>query len=132
MHAFKLSFLRKMGGERALPVHVAKKPIPWMNEGKVPGFKLEYFVFDALSKASNPLIYEVPREGNFAPVKNAEGNDSPVTSRDALMRAHRGHLTDAGLTVSDSRDVEVSFRWVGNKKALQEGFEEGESPLTIP
>jgi hypothetical protein len=48
------------------------------------------------------------------------------------MRAHRGHLTDAGLTVSDSRDVEVSFRWVGNKKALQEGFEEGESPLTIP
>jgi len=132
VQAFKLSFLRKMGGERALPVHVAKKPIPWMDEGKVPGFKLEYFVFDALPQASNPLIYEVPREGNFAPVKNAEGGDSPATARDALMRAHRRHLADAGLTVADSRPVEISFRWVGNTKALQEGFEEGEGPLTIP
>ena len=48
------------------------------------------FVFDALSKAKNPVIIEGLRNDNFSPVKNAEGVDSPETCRnDQLKQAIR-------------------------------------------
>ena len=79
----------------------------------------------------SPLIYEVPREGNFAPVKNAEGQDSPATSREALIRYHRRSLEKVGLHVDPERAVEVSFRLTHNKEALERSFRGGDAPLII-
>jgi UDP-N-acetylglucosamine/UDP-N-acetylgalactosamine diphosphorylase len=52
--------------------------------------KLEQFVFDAIPLAKNAIVYETDRAEEFSPVKNAEGTDSPATSRrDQVRRAAR-------------------------------------------
>ena len=43
-------------------------------------YKAETFVFDALPLAQNPLVVEVNRGEEFAPVKNAHGTDSLESS----------------------------------------------------
>ena len=43
--------------------------------------KLEQFVFDAIPLAQNAIVYTTERGEEFSPVKNAEGTDSPATSR---------------------------------------------------
>ncbi|HMQ16372.1 MAG TPA: UDPGP type 1 family protein, partial [Phycisphaerae bacterium] len=48
--------------------------------------KLEMFVFDAIPLARNPLVLYTRREEEFSPVKNADGVDSPATTRRDLNR----------------------------------------------
>ena len=43
--------------------------------------KLEMFVFDALPLADKSVILQTDRVEEFAPIKNAQGDDSPKTSR---------------------------------------------------
>lgn len=131
IHAFRLQFLKSMAAKGALPMHVARKPVPWYNEDPVPGFKLEYFVFDALSQAGNPLVYEVPREGYFAPVKNATGQDSPETAKKALFRLHRKQLRDVGCPISEDREVEISPETAGDPSKLKAAYRDGNDPLVI-
>ncbi|MFH1428606.1 MAG: UDPGP type 1 family protein [Candidatus Margulisiibacteriota bacterium] len=75
-----------------LPYHIAIKKIPYLDEGaslivpdKPNGIKFETFIFDALGDTENSVTLEVDREKEFAPLKNAEGSDSPDTVRAALM-----------------------------------------------
>ena len=57
------------------------------------------FVFDAIPLAKNPIVYTTDRAEEFSPVKNAEGTDSPATSkRDQTRRAARW-LSAAGVRV---------------------------------
>ena len=44
-------------------------------------YKFESFIFDAFDMLNGMAILRVKREDEFAPVKNAEGNDSPETAR---------------------------------------------------
>jgi UDP-N-acetylglucosamine/UDP-N-acetylgalactosamine diphosphorylase len=60
---------------------VAKKKMD-SHKGEIDGIKFETFVFDAFQQAEHYAIVEVKREENFAPVKIAEGFDSPATSRE--------------------------------------------------
>ena len=48
--------------------------------------KFEMFVFDALPLAKNPVIIEAARADDFSPVKNAEGVDSPQSSKEDQLR----------------------------------------------
>jgi len=68
--------------------------------------KLERFVFDAMPLAARSIVYEARREDEFAPIKNAEGTDSPQTSRDIQTRRAAGWLEDAGVAVPRSTDGE--------------------------
>ena len=43
--------------------------------------KLEMFVFDALPLADKSVILQTDRVEEFAPIKNAQGDDSPKSSR---------------------------------------------------
>ena len=55
--------------------------------------KLELFIFDTFPLASSTALFEVRREEEFAPVKNAPGQglpDSPDTARDAILALHKG------------------------------------------
>jgi len=62
--------------------------------------KLEQFVFDAIPLAKNAIVYTTDRGEEFSPVKNAEGVDSPATSRrDQSLRAARW-LREAGVDVA--------------------------------
>ena len=44
-------------------------------------YKFEAFIFDAFERYDGMSILRVKREDEFAPVKNAEGVDSPETAR---------------------------------------------------
>jgi len=71
-----------------MPIHIVEKKIPCMNdEGvlvtpeKPNGFKFETLVLDMIHMQDNCLSYEVIRNKEFAPVKNATGADSVESAR---------------------------------------------------
>jgi UDP-N-acetylglucosamine/UDP-N-acetylgalactosamine diphosphorylase len=61
--------------------------------------KLEQFVFDAIPLAKNAIVVETDRAEEFSPVKNAEGADSPATSRRDQVRRAARWLAGAGVQV---------------------------------
>ena len=75
-------------GENKLPYHSAFKKAEYLNEKgqlvkpEAPNaYKFESFIFDAFERLDNMTIMRVKREEEFAPVKNADGVDSPQTAR---------------------------------------------------
>ncbi len=91
IHVMSVAFVRKLGegGAFALPFHRAVKKVPHFSpetgEKVTPSapnaVKLEMFVFDALPLADKSVILQTDRVEEFAPIKNAQGDDSPKTSR---------------------------------------------------
>ena len=77
--------------DRKLPIHVVEKKIPYMAENgelikpETPnGHKFETLVLDMVHMQDSCLAYEVVREKEFAPVKNATGTDSVESARELL------------------------------------------------
>ena len=77
-----------------LPYHVAHKKSNIVDEeGNVikpdspNAYKFESFLFDAFERLPKIGVLRYKREECFAPIKNAEGNDSPETAR-ALYKAY--------------------------------------------
>ena len=77
--------------DQKLPVHIVDKKIPFMNEEGnyiIPtspnGHKFETLVLDMVHMQDSCLAYEVIREKEFAPVKNATGVDSVDSARELL------------------------------------------------
>lgn len=71
-----------------LPYHIAHKKASYLDEkgnlvvpDKPNAYKFESFIFDAFDVLNDMAILRVKREEEFAPVKNAEGTDSPETAR---------------------------------------------------
>ena len=71
-----------------LPYHIAHKKASYIDENgnlvvpeKPNAYKFESFIFDAFDMLDNMAILRVNRNEEFAPVKNAEGTDSPETAR---------------------------------------------------
>ena len=99
IHAFGVPFLARIAeGAGALPLHHAAKKVPHVSipEGQLVepsapnAVKLETFIFDAVPLARKALVLETDRAEEFAPIKNADGEDSPASSRLAqLDRAAR-------------------------------------------
>ena len=48
-------------------------------------YKFEAFIFDAFERLNDMAIMRVRREEEFAPVKNAEGVDSPETAKNLYL-----------------------------------------------
>lgn len=119
-HFFTTDFLANsvIPRERELAHHVAKKKIPFVDQdgvkvkpSKPNGIKLEKFVFDVFPFSNNFACWEVDREIEFAPIKNAEGSatDSPTTSRNALMRLHKLLIEkNGGKFVDDIDEADVA------------------------
>lgn len=109
IHVLDREFIRRVakGGEGvALPFHRADKKIPTIDATGQPvkpvkanGVKFEMFVFDALPFARNPVVIETRRAGDFSPVKNAEGLDSPQTCRDDQLRQFARWLQANGAAI---------------------------------
>ncbi|MBR6624527.1 MAG: UDPGP type 1 family protein [Ruminococcus sp.] len=71
-----------------MPIHIVEKKIPYMNEDgilvtpeKPNGYKFETLVLDMVHMQDSCLSYEVIRNKEFAPVKNATGTDSVDSAR---------------------------------------------------
>ena len=74
--------------KKKLPYHCAHKKAKYIDENgqlivpeKPNAYKFESFIFDAFDMLEDMAILRVKREEEFAPVKNAEGTDSPETAR---------------------------------------------------
>ncbi|XP_010941682.1 UDP-N-acetylglucosamine diphosphorylase 2 isoform X1 [Elaeis guineensis] len=99
LHMFTLDFLNQVanGLEKDSIYHLAEKKIPSIH-GYTIGLKLEQFIFDAFAYAPSTALFEVLREEEFAPVKNANGAsyDTPDSARLMLLRLHSRWVVAAG------------------------------------
>ena len=120
IHVFSVAFLERVTtGAGRLAFHIAKKKVPHWNpttgETVTPtsenALKFELFVFDALPLAEKWLAVSVRREDEFAPVKNADGADSPATCREMQIARAVRWLASAGVSVPAGVPVEISPRF---------------------
>ena len=91
-YLFSVATLEKIMNEN-LPTHIVEKKIPYMDaEGnqikpdKPNGYKFETLVLDMIHKMENCLSFEVEREKEFAPIKNATGVDSLESARELMKK----------------------------------------------
>ncbi len=138
IHVVSVDFIRKLtekGSSIALPFHRAKKKIACIDsdgEAVSPnepnGIKFELFVFDALPFAGVPMIVETTRLGDFSPVKNAEGVDSPATCQADQQRLFAQWLEEAGVAIKKDADgvplkrLEVSPLFAYNSETFHEAW----------
>lgn len=76
-----------------LPLHVVEKKIPhidgdgnYVEPSELNGYKYETLVLDMIHQVDTCLPYEVDREKEFAPIKNAMGVDSVDTARELCKK----------------------------------------------
>ncbi len=134
IHIFNLDFLRRIAREsdRLLPVHASAKTIQSVNSGPKArasrgpnGYKLERFVFDALPRARRTCVMEVRASEEFSPIKNAEGKDSPESSRAQLVGRYRGWLAAAGIDLpAGANRIEIDHSVIDSEaEAISSGFD---------
>lgn len=107
IHLFDCDFLRRMTREAGrIPWHVARKKVAALDEtGRLAAptqanaLKFERFIFDVLPQAERWTVRAIRREEEFAPIKNAEGADSPRTARQALCNLAGAWCQRAGIEV---------------------------------
>lgn len=113
IHMISLDFITKLtSGEFFLPYHIAWKKVQTVNskgeKTELMGKKFERFIFDALYFADKVVNMECKREEDFAPVKNAEGEDSPQTAKQALIDQWNRWLKKAQAIMEPGIIVEIS------------------------
>ncbi|VDM28582.1 unnamed protein product [Toxocara canis] len=114
-HFFTIEFLEHVcKAENRLNFHRAIKKIPCVGDDgqivkpeKPNGVKLEQFVFDVFEYSNNFYVWEVCREEEFSPLKNAEsvGKDCMSTCRRDLSRENRRWLQCIGASVEGEGHV---------------------------
>lgn len=79
--------------EKSLPLHVVEKKVSYIDENGVAvkpetpnAYKFETLILDMVYMMDNCLSFEVDREKEFAPVKNATGTDSVESARALLKK----------------------------------------------
>lgn len=115
-HILHVDFI-KQSLKANIPFHVAHKKIAYIDEqgvkvkpDKPNGYKFEAFLFDIFERLDDMAALKVIREEEFAPVKNAEGDDSPKTARELTLNLHKKWLINAGIDGELLKDkiVEIS------------------------
>jgi UDP-N-acetylglucosamine/UDP-N-acetylgalactosamine diphosphorylase len=112
IHFFDVDFLiRVTTGAGMIPLHVARKKVACLDEeGRLTkpqaenALKFERFIFDVLPLADRWVIVETSRREEFAPLKNATGDDSPETAKQAISDLAGDWLEAAGVKVPKRQD----------------------------
>lgn len=118
-HYYSFNFLDSIPlWAHKLPHHVARKKIPFadletgetVKPEKPNGIKLEQFVFDVFPMLSIDKFacFEVKREDEFSPLKNARGTgeDDPDTSKLDIMTQGKRWLEAAGAVMVGEKAAE--------------------------
>jgi len=112
IHMIGVDFVERLNESEdeafSLPLHRAVKKVPHVDldsgEHVEPdeqnAVKLEMFVFDAIPLCESSIILQTDRIEEFAPIKNAEGSDSPATSRRVQTERAARWLESAGAKVA--------------------------------
>ncbi|OHD65039.1 MAG: hypothetical protein A2176_04315 [Spirochaetes bacterium RBG_13_51_14] len=100
------------GADLSLPFHTAKKKIKACVNGvgiEIDGYKFEKFVFDALPLTEKNIVFEIVREEEFAPVKNAAGIDSVESARKMMNDLYRSWLRTRKIRIpAKTKIIEIS------------------------
>jgi UDP-N-acetylglucosamine/UDP-N-acetylgalactosamine diphosphorylase len=128
VHVFDLEFLQRVADDsQGLPFHRALKKVPCLDavgnrsDPEQPNaMKFERFIFDLLPLANRTIAVEGDRDQCFAPVKNPIGseNDTPETSRRAMVELDRRLLQQCGAVIGKNADVEINPLWAIDAQAL--------------
>lgn len=110
------------------PWHCSHKQIPYLDEhgelvepAKPNGYKFETFIFDSLAYCERPpVLLEVPRGGEFTPIKRMEGADSVESARASMRRHWASWLDTAGYSIPDGVDIEISPRFASSLQDFTE------------
>ena len=137
IHVFTRKFFEELASDGCrLELHLANKKVAHLDDSGATvtpsepnAVKLERFIFDALPLAERSLVVEGNRHREFNPVKNADGSDSPATSRSALERIYAEWITAAGYLVPPGKSVEVSPLIAMDAEQLTERLTSGEVRL---
>ena len=105
MYVFRIDSLRKIASQE-LPWHAARKTV----SGVADCWKFEQFLLDAFPFLGKIFLFGVEREDEFAPVKNATGNDSPESACKMLGNLHRYWLEQAKVKLKAGKLYEISPR----------------------
>jgi UDP-N-acetylglucosamine/UDP-N-acetylgalactosamine diphosphorylase len=110
IHVFDRDFLAREA-QADLPFHRAHKKVPFCRDDGTTekpdspnAYKFEKFIFDVLPDANTSTIVEFAREDEFAPLKNATGNDSPDSVRPAMSRKFARWLEACDVRVPRNPD----------------------------
>jgi UDP-N-acetylglucosamine/UDP-N-acetylgalactosamine diphosphorylase len=138
LHCWSVEFLSRLASQGFRPpLHRSAKPLEAWADGsiaEVEGWKHERFVFGLIPEAERSIGLEIEREAEFAPVKNAEGPDSPATAVELAHRQYVEWLEAAGVRVGlpSGERVEIDpllaatrsqflERWDGRLRELTSG-----------
>ena len=119
IHLFDVDFLNLVSSNGdALPFHLARKKVPHVDANlskvvpeKENAWKFERFIFDIFPLAERWLLVSTKREEEFAPLKNAHGDDSPETAKQAQCKLFIQWLEKAGIKMpaySATPEIEIS------------------------
>lgn len=91
-YLFSVDKLLKIA-EKQMPLHIVEKKVPYVDETgtfikpETPNaYKFETLILDMVYLMDDCLSFEVDREKEFAPVKNATGVDSVESARELLKK----------------------------------------------
>jgi UDP-N-acetylglucosamine/UDP-N-acetylgalactosamine diphosphorylase len=84
------------------PLHRSAKPLKAWRDGQtveLKGWKSERFIFDMVTEAEASIGLAIDRSVEFAPVKNASGDDSPASAVAIASVMYADWLRAAGVRV---------------------------------
>ncbi len=126
IHMFSLDFLKREA-DKDMPLHLAHKKIPVVDDAgnivkpeKPNGYKFEKFIFDVMPNAKTLASLAFDRTQEFSPVKNAEGSDSPATTRRDLQAKWRGWFAKNGIELPEAMPLEIDPAYALNAEQLAE------------
>ena len=92
-------------------IHIAHKKVPYIDDNgnavkpyKPNAYKFEKFIFDSLADSKTTICLAFDRADEFAPVKNAQGDDSPATCKAALVAKWARWLDACGVKIPRTAD----------------------------
>lgn len=97
-HLFNIESVKELANYH-FKYHCAKKKNPYIDENEnevIPNepnsYKFEAFIFDGFEYLDDMIILRVNREDEFAPIKNATGNDSPQTAEKIYLQKYKQNI----------------------------------------
>jgi UDP-N-acetylglucosamine/UDP-N-acetylgalactosamine diphosphorylase len=140
LFCYSMDFVKNLASDlyRLLPWHFALKKAPQVSEtGEIlhpdepNAWKFEAALFDTLSLADEVAVLLCPRERCFAPLKNAEGSDSPEEVRKWMQDRDREVFRQISQTrPSEERRFELHPQFYYPTEALLERWQGQTLPTT--
>jgi UDP-N-acetylglucosamine/UDP-N-acetylgalactosamine diphosphorylase len=130
VHVISVEFATRLAtsSDIRLPWHRAHKKVSCFdaatgvhtNPDKPNAYKFECFIFDALPLARSSITLQTSRMEEFAPIKNAEGEDSPASSHRIQSDRNGAWLESVGVIIPRRTDGSVDAKIeIGPMAALE-------------